>query len=158
MKFSKASRLRELAAENAKLKHLLAEEHLDRQTPKSALRANKIAPQDKRVAIRLLLKEHQLSERQACRLVGLSRDSHRHVPVPSFQTEALTAKIVEIAQVRRRFGYRRVHGLLRPEVPGVNHKRVYRLYSAANLAVRKRQKVKAAGGRAHSLYGDTPGP
>ena len=62
--------------------------------------------------------------------------------MPSAQTEALKTKIVEIAHARRRFGYRRVHDLLRPEFPGVNHKRVYRLYSAANLAVRKRKKVK----------------
>ena len=89
-----------------------------------------------------MIEEHQLSERRACRLVGLSRDSFRHAPVPSVQTEALKAKIVEIAHARRRFGYRRVHDLLRPEFPGVNHKRVYRLYSAANLAVRKRKKVK----------------
>ena len=54
----------------------------------------------------------------------------------------LSSKIVEIAHARRRFGYRRIHDLLRPEFPGVNHKRVYRLYSAANLAVRKRKKVK----------------
>jgi putative transposase len=74
--------------------------------------------------------------------VGLSRDSYRHPPVSSPQTLALKAKIVEIAHVRRRFGYRRVHDLLRPEFPGVNHKRVYRLYSDANLAVRKRAKVK----------------
>ena len=54
----------------------------------------------------------------------------------------LTNKIVEMAQVRRRFGYRRIHDMLRPEFPGVNHKRVYRLYSQANLAVRRRKKVK----------------
>jgi hypothetical protein len=49
---------------------------------------------------------------------------------------------VEIAHQRRRFGYRRVHDLLRPEFPGVNHKRVYWLYRNANLAVRKRKKAK----------------
>lgn len=57
-------------------------------------------------------------------------------------TRELTGKIVEIAQARRRFGYRRIHDMLRPEFPGVNHKRVYRLYSEANLAVRRRKKVK----------------
>ena len=57
-------------------------------------------------------------------------------------TKHLTGKIVEIAQARRRFGYRRIHDMLRPEFPGVNHKRVYRLYSQANLAVRRRKKVK----------------
>lgn len=89
-----------------------------------------------------LVQEHQLSERRSCRLVGLSRDSYRHPPEPSAQTQALKNKIIEIAYVRRRFGYRRVHDLLRAQFPGVNHKRVYRLYSAAGLAVRKRQKVK----------------
>ena len=53
-----------------------------------------------------------------------------------------SSKIVEIAHARRRFGYRRIHDMLRPHFPGVNRKRGYRLYSAANLAVRKRKKVK----------------
>ena len=83
-----------------------------------------------------------MSERRACRLVGLSRDSYRNAPEASAQTEALKSKIVEIAYARRRFGYRRVHDLLRLEFPGVNHKWVYRLYSDANLAVRKRKKAK----------------
>ena len=60
----------------------------------------------------------------------------------SAQIAALRAKIVEIAHARRRFGYRRVHDLLRLDFPGVNHKRVYRLYSDADLAVRKRKKVR----------------
>ena len=80
-----------------------------------------------------------LSERRACRLVGLTRDSYRHPPVPDQMTVALGAAIIDIAQARRRFGYRRIHDLLRPEFPQVNHKRVYRLYSVANLAVRKRK-------------------
>ena len=60
----------------------------------------------------------------------------------SVHTEALKTKIVGIAHARRRYGYRRVHDLLRLDFPGVNHKRVYRLYSDANLAVRKRNKVR----------------
>jgi hypothetical protein len=55
---------------------------------------------------------------------------------------ALSAAIINIAQVRRRFGYRRIHDLLRPEFSKVNHKRVYRLYCVAKLAVKKRKKVK----------------
>ncbi len=85
---------------------------------------------------------HHLSERRACRLVGLSRDSYRHPPEADQATLELSAKIVEIAHARRRFGYRRIHDMLRSEFPGVNHKRVYRLYSEANLTVRKRRKVK----------------
>ena len=89
-----------------------------------------------------MIERINLSERRACRLVGLTRDSYRHPPVPTRHTEALSAAIIDIAQARRRFGYRRIHDLLRPEFPDVNHKRVYRLYSAAKLAVRKRKKAK----------------
>jgi putative transposase len=74
--------------------------------------------------------------------VGLSRDSYRHPPQADAATCELAGRIVEIAHVRRRFGYRRIHDLLRPEFPGVNHKRIWRLYSAAKLAVRKRKKVR----------------
>ncbi len=86
--------------------------------------------------------EHLMSERRACRLVGLSRDSYRHPPEPDAATVGLSNKIIEIAQVRRRFGYRRIHDMLDPQFPGVNHKRVYRLYTEANLTVRKRKKAK----------------
>ena len=89
-----------------------------------------------------MIEKCDLSERRACRLAGLSRDSYRHPPETDQMTKDLTGKIVEIAQARRRFGYRRIHDMLRPHFPDVNHKRVYRLYSEANLAVRRRKKVK----------------
>ena len=89
-----------------------------------------------------MIERFDLSERRACRLVGLSRDSYRHVPVPNEKNVVLGAAIVDIAQARRRFGYRRIHDLLRPEFSDVNHKRVYRLYSIAKLAVQKRKKAK----------------
>lgn len=84
----------------------------------------------------------RMSERRACRLVGLSRDTYRHPPEPTAATQALSARIIELAQVRRRFGYRRLHDLLDQEFPGVNHKKIYRLYREAKLAVRRRRKVK----------------
>lgn len=83
-----------------------------------------------------------LSERRACRLAGLSRDAFRHPPQPTAATQRLSARIIELAQVRRRFGYRRLHDLLRLEFPSVNHKKIYRLYQEANLAVRRRKKAK----------------
>lgn len=82
----------------------------------------------------------RLSERRACRLVGLSRDAWRHPPQVDETTQVLIEKIVSIAQTRRRFGYRRVHDLLRAEHPGINHKRLYRLYREQGLSVRRRNR------------------
>lgn len=89
-----------------------------------------------------MIEQFDLSERRACGLVGLSRDSYRNPPIVHPEDAALSAAIVDIAHARRRFGYRRIHDMLRSEFPGVNHKRVYRLYCDANLAVKKRRKAK----------------
>src|SRR3546814_13743864 len=56
--------------------------------------------------------------------------------------QALSARIIELVQVRRGFGYRRLHDLLRPEFPEVNHKKIYRLYRVASLAVCRPRKVR----------------
>nr|WP_307690534.1 IS3 family transposase [Variovorax ginsengisoli] len=137
-----ARRLRELEAENNKLKKLLAEAQLDIHALNTAFGVKPLAPQAKRAAIATMIEQCDLSERRACRLVGLSRDNYRNPPEADAMTQELSSKIVEIAHARRRFGYRRIHDMVRSHFPGVNHKKVYRLYSAANLAVRKRKKVK----------------
>lgn len=72
-----------------------------------------VTPQVRRKAIRIMVSEHHLPERRACRLMGLSRDSYRDPPQADQATVELHEKIVEIAHVRRRFGYRRIHDLLR---------------------------------------------
>jgi putative transposase len=43
----------------------------------------------------------------------------------------------EIAAVKRRYGYRRIHVLLRREGWEVNRKKTYRLYRELGLAVRR---------------------
>jgi len=48
--------------------------------------------------------------------------------------------MIELAHERRRFGYRRIHVLLRREGVQANHKRIERLYRLAGLAVRKRRR------------------
>ena len=47
-----------------------------------------------------------------------------------------------MSSVKRRWGCRRIHDMLRSHLPAVNHKKVCQLYSAVNLAVRKRKMAK----------------
>lgn len=89
-----------------------------------------------------MLSETTLSERRACLLVGLSRATMRYQAQRSPGEQELTERIKAIALERRRFGYRRVHQMLRREGTEVNHKKVYRLYREAGLAVRKRKRRK----------------
>lgn len=51
----------------------------------------------------------------------------------------LRERLPTLTHERRRFGYRRLHVLLRREGYMVNHKRVYRLYREERLLVRQRR-------------------
>lgn len=81
-----------------------------------------------------------ISECRACSLVGLSRTVLHYKPTLSVDNETLQQRLVALAGERRRFGYRRLHALLRREGVHANHKRVYRIYRVAGLAVRRRRK------------------
>jgi putative transposase len=81
-----------------------------------------------------------ISQRRACQLVGLSRTVLHYEAKRDVGNEALKTRMIELASERRRFGYRRLRILLRREGLHANHKRIYRLYREANLAVRRRKR------------------
>jgi putative transposase len=81
-----------------------------------------------------------ISERRACLLVEISRTVLNYTSKVRPENEQLQARMIELAAERRRFGYRRLHALLRREGIGVNHKRIFRLYQATGLAVKRRRK------------------
>jgi len=99
-----------------------------------------VSPQDKREAVAVMQEKTSISERRACLLAGLSRTVLHYSPKAQPTNEQLQERIVELAQERRRFGYRRIHALLRREGRHANHKRVFRLYQGAGLSVRRRKK------------------
>jgi putative transposase len=66
------------------------------------------------------------------------RSTHRYRPIRDDQA-ALRKRMKEIASVRVRYGYRRIHVLLRREGWAVNHKRVQRLYREEGLNLRQRR-------------------
>jgi len=77
-----------------------------------------------------------VSERRACRVIGICRSSHRYRSHRR-DDRALRLRIVEIAETRVRYGYRRVHVLLRREGWRVNHKRTYRIYCPGGASSEK---------------------
>jgi putative transposase len=89
-----------------------------------------------------MMQATKISQRRACVLVGLSRDSVRNPPAKPARDQALRQRIVQLAHERRRFGYRRIADMLRADGEALNDKRVYRLYRAEDLAVRKRRGKK----------------
>jgi putative transposase len=91
-----------------------------------------------------------LSERRACRVVGLGRSTARYRRRARADEAWLRQRLRELAAERPRFGYRRLYALLRREGIRVNHKRVERLYRAEQLSLRRRKRkriTKAGRGR-----------
>ena len=83
--------------------------------------------------------QYQMSERHACRLLGVGRSTHRY-RARQDRDAALRTRLKELAARRMRFGYRRLTAMLLREGMPANHKRVYRLYREEGLAMRIRQR------------------
>jgi len=84
-----------------------------------------------------------LSERKACRFFGVSRSTVQYRSVRGEDRE-LRARLKELAEERRRWGYRMLHVLLEREGHELNHKRLYRLYREEGLQIRRRRRRKRA--------------
>jgi putative transposase len=68
----------------------------------------------------------------------------RYTPKVSKTNEWLMTRLPELAAVKPRYGYRRLHLMVRREGRRVNHKRVYRIYTKLSLAVRRKRRKRAA--------------
>jgi len=85
---------------------------------------------------------YDLAERRSCQALGFARSSQRYQSIRD--DAALRQRLRELAAERRRFGYRRLHILLKREGWAINHKKLYRIYKEEGLSVRKRQGRKRA--------------
>jgi putative transposase len=104
-----------------------------------------VTPAARREAAVYLRSAHDMTERRACRVIGADRASVRYRATRPDDV-ALRERLKALAQERRRFGYRRLHVLLRREGLIVNKKRLRRIYREEKLMVRRRGGRKRAMG------------
>ena len=109
-----------------------------------------VTPAGWREAAGHLQAAYEMSERRACRVLGVDRTSVRYQATRP-DDGALRDRLRALAQERRRFGYRRLHVLLRREGHAVNKKRVQRIYREERLTVRRRGGRKRAMGTRRPL-------
>jgi len=102
-----------------------------------------VTPAAKREAVAHLRCAFDMSERRACRVAGSVRMTVRYRSRKP-DDAVLRVRLRALANMRRRFGYRRLHVLLRREGFIVNHKRLFRLYREERLLVRRRGGRKRA--------------
>ena len=115
-----------------------------------------VTPAAKREAVAQLRCAFDMSERRACRTIGCVRMTVRYRSRRPNEA-GLRCRLRALAHERRRFGYRRLHVLLRREGFTVNHKRLFRLYREERLMVRRRGgRRRALGTRAPMLVPQLP--
>lgn len=107
-----------------------------------------MTPAARREAVAILEDAYGMSERRACQAIGADRTSVRYSSKRP-DDEGLRVRMRELAHERRRFGYRRLHVLLKAEGLVVNRKKTERLYREEGLKVRRRRgRRRAIGTRA----------
>ncbi len=90
------------------------------------------------------MRDHDVSQRRACRLVGVDPKTVRRERPPD--CPEVRKEMQEIAGKRRRFGYRRIGVLLERKGMSMNHKKLYRIYREEGLSVKRRRGRKRARG------------
>ena len=108
-----------------------------------------VTPAARREAVAHLTQTYEVSQRRACDVIEGARSvvRYRHRRPDD---APLRLRLKELAGERRRFGYRRLHQMLKREGTIVNLKKVRRLYAEERLQVRKR------GGRKRALGSRSP--
>jgi putative transposase len=95
-----------------------------------------VTPAVRREAAAHLGQIYEVSQRRACQVIGADRSSIRYC-CRRPDDGPVRSRLREIAALRRRFGYRRLHILLRREGITLNHKKLRRLYTEERLQVRR---------------------
>ena len=91
--------------------------------------------------VALIIAEHGLGERHACKLLEVDRSTYRYEPRPDRNTE-LRGALLTLAKQQPRYGYRRLWALLVRQGWEVDVKRVHRLYKAEGLMVRRLKRKR----------------
>ncbi len=102
-----------------------------------------VKPAGKRAVVKHLVERFEIGARRACGLVKLQR-SVWYYRSRRRDDRAVRQRIREIAQARPRFGYLRIHVLLRREGWRDGKNRVYRIYREEGLMVRTQRRRKSA--------------
>lgn len=85
-----------------------------------------------------------MSERRACRVLGVHRRTMRYRQRARSDEPAVRERLRTLAAERPRWGYRRLHVLLKRELGPINRKRVQRLSRLEGLAIRRRTRQRVA--------------
>lgn len=89
-----------------------------------------------------MITEKNISQRKACRWVGLSRNALVGPTLIKEKDKVLQARIKALAKRYKHWGLLKIHRKLRKQGETANHKRVRRLYRLAGLNLPRKLKKR----------------
>ena len=116
-----------------------------------------LRPAQRRVVIDAWKTQFAVSTRRACEVLQACRATYQYRTRRDPQA-FLRKKIRQIAETRMRYGYRRIHILLRRDGWAINHKRVYRLYRAEGLAIRQKSPKRRVAAKVREDHQEANAP
>jgi putative transposase len=139
-----AARRRECPIKAGRRRSDLRQTDVAGRAEKKALRAKQ-----RRQLVKKLIEEYRVSIRRACRVCLIARSLVYFKLQGLRDDRAVRQRIKEIAETRVRYGFARIHVLLRREGWQDNHKRTYRIYKEEGLNLRNKRprRNKAAAHR-----------
>jgi putative transposase len=105
------------------------------------------SPAARFAVVKQVIADHGYSERRACRLIGVCRTAFQYRPRRP-EDAGVLLRLRELANERRRFGYRRLAVMLKRDGLRMNLKKVYRLYKEERLVRKRGGRKRALGTRA----------
>ena len=134
---SEMKRLRELEDENGRLKRIVADLSLDKENAPGHRPPKALRPARKRKLVDEMRTTWKVSVRKACGVLRFDPKSYRYRSRRPGQAP-LESRIKEICQTRVRYGYRRVHVMLRREGWVINQKKTRRVYNEMGMQLRNK--------------------
>ncbi len=101
-----------------------------------------VGPAGRRALVKWMVAEKRISQRKACRWVGLSRNTIVGPVAVKEADQPLQDRIRQAAKRHRHWGLLKIHHQLRKQGETANHKRVRRLYRAAGLTLPRKLKKR----------------
>ncbi|WP_150613664.1 IS3 family transposase [Pandoraea terrigena] len=151
MDASMMSRMKELEAENARLRKMYIEEKLKAEIASEAFAKKVLKPSRRREMAKQVVQQRRVSIRVACAVFGISESCYRYAAKLNTENEEIADWLLRITGCHRNWGFLLCYFYLR-NVKGFgwNHKRIYRIYRELELNLRIKPKKR--------LVRETPQP
>ncbi|WP_395375807.1 IS3 family transposase [Marinicella sp. W31] len=142
MQASDLKRMKELEQELSQYKKMYAELAHENYALKDVIEKKPLAPVDKKTVVKYLVREHDLTISQSCRLIHLSRSCmYRSEVIKRGDSEVIDV-INQAISVNGRWGFWKCYQYSRLQGYKINHKRLYRVYCAMNMNVPRRTRKR----------------